>query len=708
MVTGVSIGTAIITYTNSNGCVITATVTINALPTITGTLNACVGLTTQLTGSATANATTPWASSNTGVATVSNTGLVTGVAAGTTIITYTNSNGCVITATVTINALPTISGTLNVCIGLTTQLTGSATANATTPWVSSNTGVATVSNAGLVTGVSLGTAIITYTNSNGCVITATVTVNALPTIIGTLNACIGATTQLTGSGTANATTPWISSNTGVATVSNAGLVTGVASGTTIITYTNNNGCVITATVTINALPTISGTLNACIGLTTQLTGSATANVTAPWVSSNTGVATVSNTGLVTGVSAGTTIITYKNSNGCVITATVTINALPTITGTLSACVGLTTQLTGSATANATTPWVSSNTAVATVSNTGLVTGVSAGTAIITYTNSNGCVITATVTVNGSPTISGTLNACIGLTTQLTGSGTPNATTPWISSNPAVATISNTGSVLGVSGGTAVITYTTDSNGCTATATVTINAPAAPTVTTPIAYCINDQANPLSAIGTNLLWYTTATGGTGSATAPTPLTTAVGSANYYVSQTVGTCESPRAVITVNISEPPPTPVATPSEYFADLHTITVTPMGNYEYQLDNGAFQSSNVFANVGAGLHNIAIKNECDTKYSTAYIVDYPRYFTPNSDGYHDTWNIPELKGQANSKVLIFDRFGKLIKEIRPSGSGWNGTFNGKELPSTDYWFIVTYEEKGITKEHKAHFSMKR
>ncbi|WP_395047931.1 Ig domain-containing protein, partial [Flavobacterium sp.] len=237
------------------------------------------------------------------------TGTITpnGSPSGVYTVTYTvppASAGCsALTATtlVTINALPTITGTLNACIGLTTQLIGSGTANGTTPWVSSNPGVATVSNTGLVTGVSLGTAIITYTNSNGCAITATVTVNALPTITGTLLVCVGLTTQLTGSATANATTPWVSSNPGIATVSNTGLVTGVSAGTTIITYTNSNGCIITTTVTINALPTITGTLNACVGLTTQLTGSATANATTPWASSNTGVATVSNTGLVTGV-----------------------------------------------------------------------------------------------------------------------------------------------------------------------------------------------------------------------------------------------------------------------------------------------------------------------------------------------------------------------------------------------------------------------
>ena len=473
LVTGVAVGTSDITYTNNNGCKITATVTINALPTITGTLSACIGVTTQLTGSGTAAAITPWVSATPAVATVSATGLVTGVALGTSDITYTNNNGCKITATVTINALPTITGTLSACIGATTQLSGSGTAAAVTPWVSATPAVATVSATGLVTGVAAGTSVITYTNNNGCKITATVTTNALPTITGTLSACIGATTLLTGSGTAAAVTPWVSATPAVATVSATGLVTGVAVGTSDITYTNNNGCKITATVTVNPLPTITGTLNVCIASTTQLTGSGTAASSNAWVSGTLAVATVSSTGLVTGATAGTSVITYTNNNGCAITATVTVNALPTITGTLSACVGLTTQLTGSATAAAAAAWVSTTPAVATVDNAGLVTGVSAGTSVITYTNSNGCKITATVTINALPTITGTLSVCIGSTTTLTGSGTPNGTTPWTSASTAIATITNAGVVTGVSAGTSVITYTT-SAGCIKTATVTVN------------------------------------------------------------------------------------------------------------------------------------------------------------------------------------------------------------------------------------------
>ncbi|WP_445716510.1 beta strand repeat-containing protein, partial [Flavobacterium sp.] len=490
LVTGVSAGTTIITYTNSNGCQTTATFTVNDLPTITGNLVICANTSTQLTGSATAASSSAWVSSNTAVATVSNTGLVTGVSAGTTTITYTNSNGCQTTVTVTVNPLPTITGTLNVCVGNSTQLTGSATAATSNAWSSSNPAVATVDNSGLVNGISAGTTTITYTNSNGCQTTATVTVNPLPTITGTLNVCVGSTRQLTGSATSATSNAWTSSNTSVATVSNSGLVTGVSAGTTTITYTNSNGCQTTATITVNELPSINGNLVICTNTSTQLTGSATAATSNAWTSSNTAVATVSNTGLVTGVSGGTATITYTNSNGCQTTATVTVNPLPTITGTLNLCIGNSTQLTGSATAASTNAWSSSNTAVATVSNTGLVTGVSPGTTTITYTNSNGCQTTATFTVNDLPTITGNLIICANTSTQLTGSATAAASNAWTSSYTAVATVSNTGLVTGVSGGTSTITYT-NSNGCQTTATVTVNP--IPTITGTLNICIGNSA-----------------------------------------------------------------------------------------------------------------------------------------------------------------------------------------------------------------------
>ncbi|MGV7106796.1 T9SS type B sorting domain-containing protein, partial [Flavobacterium sp. U410] len=66
------------------------------------------------------------------------------------------------------------------------------------------------------------------------------------------------------------------------------------------------------------------------------------------------------------------------------------------------------------------------------------------------------------------------------------------------------------------------------------------------------------------------------------------------------------------------------------------------------------------------------------------------------------------LNGTNNVKIYIFDRYGKVIKQISPSGEGWNGTFNGRQLPSSDYWFTIEYVENQILKEFRAHFSLKR
>ncbi len=160
-------------------------------PTITGTLTVCVGSTTQLTGAGTPAASNPWVSATPSVATVSNTGLVTGVAAGTSVITYTNSNGCTNTATVTVNARPTVGGPTSVCIG--NNITMTPTTGGT--WVSSNNGIATITNAGVVTGVAAGTVTFTFTQtSTGCSnTTASVTVLGNSTI--TLTSAAGTTNQ---------------------------------------------------------------------------------------------------------------------------------------------------------------------------------------------------------------------------------------------------------------------------------------------------------------------------------------------------------------------------------------------------------------------------------------------------------------------------------------------------------------------------------
>lgn len=143
------------------------------------------------------------------------------------------------------------------------------------------------------------------------------------------------------------------------------------------------------------------------------------------------------------------------------------------------------------------------------------------------------------------------------------------------------------------------------------------------------------------------------------------------------------------------------------------TVTATASGNYLYQLDSGPLQSSPVFENVSSGLHSITVvePNGCSASITVddVLVIGYPKYFTPNGDTYNDTWNIFTLSGQLDSRIYIFDRYGKLLKEISPKDPvGWDGTYIGQPMPSGDYWFTVDYVENSTVKKFKAHFSLKR
>ena len=142
------------------------------------------------------------------------------------------------------------------------------------------------------------------------------------------------------------------------------------------------------------------------------------------------------------------------------------------------------------------------------------------------------------------------------------------------------------------------------------------------------------------------------------------------------------------------------------------TIMATDAGNYLYQMDSGPFQTSPIFENVASGMHSITVKdvNDCSTPITdnNVLVIGYPKFFTPNGDTYNDTWNIVGLKDQLNSRIYIFDRYGKLLKDISPNGAGWDGNYTGHPMPATDYWFTVEYTEQGVTKKFKSHFSLKR
>ncbi len=141
------------------------------------------------------------------------------------------------------------------------------------------------------------------------------------------------------------------------------------------------------------------------------------------------------------------------------------------------------------------------------------------------------------------------------------------------------------------------------------------------------------------------------------------------------------------------------------------TVIVIGKGEYQYALDNpnGPFQDSNVFENIPAGIHEVYVndKKNCGTIHKTAAVIGAPKFFTPNNDGHNDYWNIEGLNIDIYKKAVIFiyDRYGKLIKQIHPSDLGWDGTFTGNPLPSDDYWYTLKLEDN---REAKGHFSLKR
>ena len=138
-------------------------------------------------------------------------------------------------------------------------------------------------------------------------------------------------------------------------------------------------------------------------------------------------------------------------------------------------------------------------------------------------------------------------------------------------------------------------------------------------------------------------------------------------------------------------------------------VAVTGNGDYVYTINDGVFQNSNYFSNVPIGIHIVYVKdlNGCGVTQQEINVLGAPKYFTPNGDGYNDYWNIRGVSEtyQANAIIHIFDRFGKLLKQISPTGLGWDGTFNGNLAPAADYWYSIKFDD-GRTA--KGHFALKR
>ena len=499
VVTTLSAGTAVMSYSVTNSCGTanaTKLVTVNASPdagTITGLTSVCQFNNITLSDTALGGS---WSSSNTSIATINTSGIITGLAPGAVTMTYTVTNDCgtvVATYPVTVNPAPVagiITGGSVVCNGNTLTLTDTASGGS---WTSSNAGIASVNTGGMVTGNGTGSAVISYSMTNSCgtaVATANVTVTPTPdagTISGTTTVCQGASVTLSESASGGT---WSSSDNTVATITSSGVVTGISGGTAVISYTSTTTCgtaSAAAIVTVNPLPlagSISGSSFVCIGAATTLSD-ATASGVGTWSSSNPAAATVDPAGVVTGVASGSSTISYSVTNGCgtaMAAFTVAVSPAPssgTISGTTTFCQGTFSPLSETVSGGA---WSSGNTAVATVNSSGVVTGVSGGTAVISYSIIGGCTgatATATVTVNPFPNagvINGASTVCIGSAITLTDTASGGI---WSSGNTSIASINSSGMVTGLTAGVVNIYYSL-SNGCGATnATVSLTVSSAP-------------------------------------------------------------------------------------------------------------------------------------------------------------------------------------------------------------------------------------
>ena len=481
VVTAVGQGQANISYTV--GALYTYT-NVSVVGQVVGaTTNVCAGNTISLYDSTFGGYFT---SGNTAAATVSTYtnasglvgSLVTGVAAGSSVITYNWGAApytCQQTTTVTVSAgLATpITGTTTLCVAGTTTL-----ANTTTPgtFTIAPTSVATINaSTGVVTGVSAGTATVTYTINGGCFVTKNVTVyaNTIAAISGAATVCSGNTITFTDA-TAGGT--W-SSSTANAAVNIGGGVTGVTAGAATITY-SRFGCYKTfaTTVITNDVPAITGGNSVVLGGSLVLND---ANATGTWSLNVSGVCTLNPAAGVCTVNAptsvamvGAVIVTYTGASTCYKTNNVSIisTAINPIVGSSTMCFGHTGAYTDASSGGT---WSSSDLTIATVNAaTGVVTPVAAGTFTLSYTVS-GATVTLPVTVS-APTIAGPATALCG--------GTAGALTL----NPAGGTLTSTAAtsiisvdvagnyVGGIHAGTTVVSYTV--GGCVATKTLTNNTP----------------------------------------------------------------------------------------------------------------------------------------------------------------------------------------------------------------------------------------
>lgn len=729
VLSGVGPGTAIIDYIVVNGCSVDTAhhaVLVSPAPfagATSGPVTVCVGSAISLTNP---NPGGVWSSSATSIATVNTTGVVTGVAPGAAVILYNVTNSCGTASapyTIIVNSAPsagTLTGATVVCEGASTTLGASAPGGV---WTSGSPLIATVNGSGMVTGMSGGTATITYTVTNACgsvFTTRGILVSPLPvagSITGAGSVCIGSSISLANIATGGT---WSSNATTIATVGATGVVFGVTAGTAIISYTVTNSCGTASaihTVVVNGPPSagsISGSAFVCVGTSSSLSSSVSGGT---WSSSNSAIVTISPSGVATGVATGSVTISYSVTGTCgtgVAIYTVssgTSASAGSITGPTMVCQGATISLVDLAGGGV---WSSANPAIATINASGVVTGVSAGTATISYTVTSSCgtaVATYGVLVNPLPVagfITGAVNVCVGSTVPQTASVSGGV---WSSTAPGIATVDATGNVTGVTPGTFIIVYTV-TNACgTVTALHTMISSAAPAlaVISGATTVCQGASTPLSAsVGGGVWSAANGTASISSAGIVTGISYGVDTF-YYTIATI--CDTTVASFIDTIYPTSITGGILGSNIacIGDTFQYTVAvPGGTFTLSNGNAVIDSvTGTLIPVSAGMDTLtySLTNICGTSAASMVInvltaadcatvgvnntqsLQGIRLFPNPTDGIF-TLEMPKLN--ANALVTITDVFGKVIETRMVNAGNGNSTFDLSSLAAGNYLIKIT------------------
>lgn len=555
-VTGVGVGTTQIVAaagSKTRIALVQVSAPVGSVEVSPNTLSLTVGQTSQLgatvrdvSGQALPGTSVTWSSSNTAAATVNSSGLVTAAGAGSAVVTATSGgkSGSVtvqvagVSTPVAVSTVTLSTSSASLTVGQTATLvatprdaSGNALTGRVVTWTSSNSSVASVSSAGVVTAVAAGSATVTATSENRSASASVTVTTVAPVAVASLvlspasaSVQVGSTTTLTatprdeaGNTLSGRTIAWSTSNAAVATVSPAGVVSGLAAGTATITATSE-GKSASAVVTVSTAPpapvasvAVSPAAHTftALGQTLQLgatvldsQGQALAGRAVTWSTSNAAAADVDATGRVTAKALGSAVVT-GTVEGKSAAVQVTVNQVPSTLqinpnavsfGAIGESMQLSASLSdanGHSVSGCAVAWTSHSTNVVTVNSLGSLLSKAVGTALVTAACS-GVADTVSVTVSqlvASVSVSpATPSVTAGGTTTLSataldskGVTVPGATFVWSSSNPSVATVSGSGLVSAVTAGTASITAS--SGGKSASANLTVNTPAPAAVAT---------------------------------------------------------------------------------------------------------------------------------------------------------------------------------------------------------------------------------